>query len=151
MGPVRRIEPRRPKCRYPWRLPFLPTRHHLHNNCQVTLHARAKNASNVPLCVIHVVNARGKVQRFAMDSLRCDHKFGSHAINGCRTCVFDVSTELCQYAADSACTYVSRRHKMLIHLTPARRDAFGLSRNGLGCIGVLSPTRPHFSRAHPAE
>ena len=49
-------------------------------------------------------------------------------------------------AADSASTYVSRRHNLLIQLTPACRDASSLSRNGLGCIGVLSPTRPHFSR-----
>ena len=41
-----------------------------------------RNASTVAFDVIHVIKVSGNVQPFAMDCVRCDHKFGSHAING---------------------------------------------------------------------
>ena len=73
-----------------------------------------------------------------MDCLSCDHKFGSHAINGCRTSSSDVSTQRVQI------TTVTSRSAILVACVVCADAEEGDVRQGDSLFSLLIPFESSF-------
>ena len=74
----------------------------------------------------------------AMDCLSCDHKFGSHAVNGCRTSSSDVSTQRVQI------TTVTSRSAILAACVVCADAEEGDVRQGDSLFSLLIPFESSF-------